>query len=78
MSDFCWVPYHTLGDIAKAFIDYAEGVNVYFTFDFTLKRYCLSINNSGLYLREVRCWLPDNITVMYGDTQDTIIFIEDK
>lgn len=76
MSDFCWMPYHTLGDIARAFIDYAEGVSIRFGFNDELNRFCLSVHNSGLYLRDVRCWLPDNITVQYGDTQDVIIFID--
>lgn len=76
MSEFCWMPYHTFGDIAKAFIDNAEGVYVIFTYDFNLHRYCLSVHNSGLYLRDIRCWLPDNITVKYGDTQDVIVFVD--
>lgn len=76
MSEFGWVPYHTLGDIAKAFIDNAEGVNVGFWFSDKLQRTCLSVAGSGLYLRDVRCWLPENITVEYGATQDVIIFID--
>lgn len=75
MSEFCLVPYHTFGDIAKAFIDRAKGVSVRFGFNVELDCYCLSVHNSGLYLRDVRCWLPDNITARYGDTQDVIIFI---
>ena len=76
MSEFGWVPYHTLGDIARAFIDYSYGVRVEFGFIAGLQRHCLSVSYSGLYLRDVRCWLPDNITVQYGATQDVIIFID--
>lgn len=76
MSEFGWVPYHTLGEIARAFIDFSDGVHVEYGFLSRLQCHCLLVSYSGLRLSDVRCWLPDNITVEYGATQDVIIFID--
>lgn len=76
MSEFDFNPYNTLGKIARAFVDEAENVEVHFEHHPVTHRSCLRVENSGLYLRDVRCWLADNISVEYGPTQDVIYFYD--
>lgn len=76
MSEFDFNPYNTLGKIAQAFIDEGENVSVQLVKNPKTGIEELLVSGSRLYLRDVRCWVPDNIEVLYGVTQDTIIFID--
>lgn len=76
MSEFEFNPYNTLGKIAQAFIDDGENVSVQLVKNPKTGIDGLVVSGSGLYLRDVRCWLADNIEVGYGVTQDTIVFID--
>lgn len=76
MSEFVFNPYNTLGKIAQEFIDKGENVSVQFITNPKTEVVELLVSGSGLYLRDVRCWMPDNIDIRYGVTQDTIIFID--
>lgn len=78
MSDIDVFTYNSLSKIAAAFIDGLPTCNVHYEFDEKEHRHVLEVEDSGLYLRDVRCWLPDNISVKYGNTQDTIIFIDEN
>lgn len=64
--------------IALMFFEFKPTANIHYGFYPDEKRYVLIVKYSGLYLRDVRGWLSDNITVKYGNTQDTIIFIDTK
>lgn len=76
MSGFSFNPYNTLGKIAQTFIDEGENVSVQFIKNPKTEIVELLVSGSGLYLRDVRCYLEDHIEVRYGITQDTIIFID--
>lgn len=78
MSEFFFNAYNTLGKIAQEFIDYGENVCVQLIKNPKTGIDELLVSGSGLYLRDLRCWLPDNIDIRYGVTQDTIIFIDTK
>lgn len=78
MSDIDVFTYHSLSKIAAVFIEGLPDCNVHYRFNLKELRHVLEVENSGLYLRDVRCWLPDNISVKYGNTQDTIIFIDEN
>lgn len=77
MSDIDVFSYHSLAKIAAAFIDGIPTCHVHYGFDEKEQRHVLMVEYTGLYLRDVRCWLPDNISVKYGNSQDTIIFIDE-
>lgn len=62
--------------IALMFFEFKPNVQIHYGFSHDEHRYVLMVEHSGLYLRDVREWLSDNITVKYGNTQDTIIFID--
>lgn len=76
MSDIDVFTYNNLSKIAAAFIEGLPTCHVHYGFDEKEHRYVLMVEYTGLYLRDVRCWLPDHISVKYGNTQDTIIFID--
>lgn len=78
MSDIDVFTYHSLAKIAAAFIDGLPTCSVHYEFDEKEHRHVLEVEDSGLYLSNVRCWLPDNISVKYGNSQDTIIFIDEN
>ncbi len=78
MSDIDVFTYNTLAKIAAAFIDGIPTCHVHYGFYEPEHRSVLIVEGTGLYLRDVRCWLPDNISVKYGNTQDTIIFIDEN
>lgn len=78
MSDIDVFTYNSLSKIAAAFIDGIPTCHVHYVFDQKEHRHVLKVEDSGLYLRDVRCWLPDNISVKYGNTQDAIIFIDEN
>lgn len=78
MSDIDVFTYNNLSKIAAAFIEGLPTCHVYYGFYHPEHRIVLIVEHTGLYLRDVRCWLPDNISVKYGNTQDTIIFIDEK
>lgn len=78
MSDIDVFSYNSLSKIAAAFIDGLPTCFVHYGFYEPEHRNVLIIEYTGLYLRDVRCWLPDNISVKYGNTQDTLIFIDDN
>ena len=52
--------------------------NFHYGFDQDEHRYVLYLEHTGLYLRDLRCWLPSNMTLKYGNTQDTIIVIDNN
>lgn len=68
--------YNTYGKIAAVFIDNWPTCHVHYGYSHDEHRYVLYVEYTGLYLRELRCWLPDNMTLKYGNTQDTIIIID--
>lgn len=76
MSEFVFNPYNTLGKIAQAFIDDGENVSVQLVMNPKTGIDELLVSGSGLYLRDVRCWVPDNIEFRYDVMQDTIIFTD--
>lgn len=78
MSDNDVFTYNNLSKIAAAFIEGLPTCHVHYAFDKNEQRHVLKVEYTGLYLRDVRCWLPDHISVKYGNTQDTIIFIDEN
>ena len=78
MSDIDVFTYNSISKIAAAFIEGIPTCKVYYGFSHDDHRHVLMVESTGLYLRDVRCWLPDNISVRYGNTQDTIIFIDEN
>ena len=62
--------------IAAVFIYGYPHCRVHYGFDQNEHRYVLMIEDTGLYLRDLRGLLPDNIELKYGNTQDTIIIID--
>lgn len=62
--------------IALMFFEFSPTAHIHYGFSLDEHRYVLMVEYSGLYLRDVRGWLSDNITIKYGNTQDTIIFID--
>lgn len=78
MSDIDVFTYNSLSKIAAAFIDGIPACHVHYGFVIEEHRHVLMVEYTGLYLRDVRRWLPDNISVKYGNTQDTIIFIDEN
>jgi hypothetical protein len=78
MSDIFDYPYNSLSKIAAVFIEGLPTCRVHYGFYEPENRSVLMVEGTGLYLRDVRCWLPDNISVKYGNTQDTIIFIDEN
>lgn len=62
--------------IALMFFEFKPTAHIHYGFSQEEHRYVLMVEHSGLYLRDVREWLSDNITVKYGNNQDTIIFID--
>lgn len=78
MSELDVFTYNSLTTIAAAFIDGLPTCSVHYVFSEKFHRHVLMVVDSGLFLGEVRCWLSANIYVKYGDTQDTIIFIDEN
>ena len=76
MSDYDVFTYNNLSKIAAEFIEKMPTCRVHYGFYKPEHRSVLMVEGTGLYLRDVRCWLPDYISVKYGNTQDTIIFID--
>ena len=76
MSDYDVFTYNNLSKIAAEFIEKMPTCHVHYGFDEKEHKYVLMVEYTGLYLRDVRCWLPDHISVKYGNTQNTIIFID--
>lgn len=64
--------------IAFVFLEYQPTAHIHYGFSHEEHCYVLMVEHSGLYLRDVRELLSDNITVKYGNTLDTIIFIDSK
>lgn len=62
--------------LAAVLIDGFPYCSVHYEYDESEDRFVLKIEGTGLYLREIRDIIPDNIKVKYGDTQDIIIFID--
>lgn len=78
MSEFFFNTYDTLGKIAQEFIDKGENIRVQFITNPKTEVVELLVSGSGLYLRDIRCWVSDNIYFRYGVTQDTIIFYDEN
>lgn len=76
MSDFDVLSFNSLSEIAAAFIIAKPTCHVHYGFDEREHRCVLMVEYTGLYLRDVRCLIADHISVKYGNTQDTIIFID--
>lgn len=68
--------YDRYAKIAAAFIEGIPTCRVHYGFEQSEHRSVLMVEDTGLYLRDVRWWLPDNFELKYGKTQDTIIFID--
>lgn len=68
--------YNTYAKIAAAFIENMPTCRIRYGYDVVELHYVLYLMNTGLYLRDLRCWLPSNMTLKYGNTQDTIIIID--
>lgn len=75
-KDIADFTYNTYAKIAAAFIENMPTCHVHYGFDHDEHRYVLYLEYTGLYLRDLRCWLPDNMTLKYGNTQDTIMVID--
>lgn len=75
-KDIADFTYNTYAKIAAAFIADMPTCHVHYGFDHNEHRYVLCLEHTGLYLRDLRCWLPGNMTLKYGYTQDTIIVID--
>jgi len=76
MTDISEFTYNTYAKIAAAFIEDVPFCRVHYGFDTNERKNILIVEGTGLYLRDVRCWLPPTISVKYGNTQDSIIFID--
>lgn len=76
MSDLSNFTYNSYAKIAAAFIDGIPTCRVAYGFDQNEHRSVLILEGTGLYLRDIRCWLPSSFTLKYGTTQDTIIIID--
>lgn len=76
MSDLSDFTYNSYAKIASAFIDGLPTCRVAYGFDQNEHRSVLILEGTGLYLRDIRCWLPSNFRLKYGATQDTIIVID--
>ena len=68
--------YNTYGKIAAVLIDNWPTCHVLYSYSHDEHRYVLYVEYTGLYLRDLRRWLPSNMTLKYGNTQDTIIVID--
>lgn len=68
--------YDSYAKIAAAFIEGIPSCRVIYGYDQKEGRYVLSLNNTGLYLRDIRACLPGHFELKYSDTQDTIIIID--
>lgn len=68
--------YDSYAKIAAAFIEGLPTCRVSYGFNLTYDKSVLMLEGTGLYLRDIRCWLPDNFDLRYGNTQDTIIIID--
>lgn len=68
--------YDSYAKIAAAFIEGLPTCRVHYGFEQNENRSVLMIEGTGLYLRDIRCWLPSNFDLKYGNTQDTIIIID--
>lgn len=76
MSESNEFTYDSYAKIAAAFIEELPTCRVAYGFDQNEHRSVLMIEGTGLFLRDLRCWLPDNFELKYGSTQDTIIIID--
>jgi hypothetical protein len=76
MSGIYDFTYNSLPKIAAAFIEGLPTCHVHYGFYEPEHRNVLIVEYTGLYLRDVSYGLPDHISVKYGNTQDTIIFID--
>lgn len=76
MQDEFVIKLGSYGIIALMFMACKPTAHIHYGFSQEEHRYVLMVEYSGLYLRDVRGWLCDNITVKYGNTQDTILFID--
>lgn len=68
--------YDTYAKIAAVFIENWPTCNVHYGYSHDEHCYVLYLEYTGLYLRDLRCWLPSNMSIKYGNTQDTIIVID--
>ena len=75
-KDFADFTYNTYAKIAAAFIENMPTCRIRYGYDVVENRYVLYLMNTGFYLRDLRSWLPSNMTLKYGNTQDTIIVID--
>lgn len=66
----------TYAKIAAFFISAVPTCRLHYGFDPNEHRYVLMVEGTGLYLRDVRGYITDNIELKYGNTQDTIIIID--
>lgn len=76
MSDLSEFTYNSYAKIAFAFINDLPTCRVAYGYDQDEHRSVLILEGTGLYLRDIRCWLPDTFKLKYGSTQDTIIIID--
>ena len=75
-KDIADFTYNTYAKIAAAFIENMPTCRIRYGYDVVEHRYVLYLLNTGFYLRDLRSWLPSNMTLKYGNTQDTIIVID--
>lgn len=73
IADFTLLKYAMF---VAAFLSDMPTCNFHYGFDQDEHRYVLYLEHTGLYLRDIRCWLPSSMTLKYGNTQDTIIVID--
>ena len=77
-KDIAVFKYNTYAKIAAAFIENMPTCHVHYGFDPDEHRYGLYLEFTGLSLSDLRCWLPSNMTLKYGNTKDTIIVIDEN
>lgn len=76
MSKSSEFEFDSYAKIAAAFIEGLPSCRVNYGFNQDDNRSVLMLEGTGLYLRDIRCWLPGNFELRYGSTQDTIIIID--
>ena len=63
--------------LAYFFITALPNCRLHYGFEPNEHRWVLMVENTGLYLRDVRPLITDNFKLKYGNTQDTIIIIDE-
>lgn len=67
---------NNLAKLAAVFIESYPSCRLHYGFEPNEHCWVLMIEGTGLYLRDLRCLLPDHFNLKYGNTQDTIIIID--